>query len=140
MAILFGLVYDAGKEIFHVLMPCQLRFVINGILKIPEYMGQTFLMAAPIIVKGDIMVMNEDLKIFFYRSSFNSFVAFMLSGAVQGFVWICADQNLYSFTIYPARGEICMHGRRQKEHLIDPFPISLCCRRKLPGERIDQSL
>ena len=84
--------------------------------------------------------MNEELKIFFYRRSFNSFVAFMLSGAVQGFVWICADQNLYSFTIYPARGEICMHGRRQKEHLIDPFPISLCCRRKLPGERIDQSL
>jgi len=47
-------------QTMHFFIPGTVRLIIHAVFQVPQYMGKTFLMVCPIIIKSDIMVMDKD--------------------------------------------------------------------------------
>lgn len=55
---------------------CAVRFVIYTVFQITQYMGKTFLMICSIMIKGKIMVMDQNPLIILRDSTFYPFMPF----------------------------------------------------------------
>lgn len=66
------------KELFHLRIPWQVRLIIDTVLKMAENMSQTFLMIGSIVIISLIMIMDECLLILLHRSTFETFMTFVL--------------------------------------------------------------
>ena len=55
-----------------------MRLIIDTVLKIAENMSQTFLMIGSIVIISLIVIMDECLLILLHRSTFETFMTFVL--------------------------------------------------------------
>ncbi|GEA39551.1 hypothetical protein Ccl03g_52640 [Enterocloster clostridioformis] len=75
-------------------------------------MGQAFLVAAAVPVKGFLMVVDQDSLIVLYRCSCHTPMPFDFTGIVQGrAIRRRADKYIGTLPIYAGIGTVCMHDR-----------------------------
>ena len=99
-------------QCMHFFIPGTVWFVLYAGFQIPQYVGKTFLMICPIVVEGDIMVMDKDPLIVFCNRTLYSFVSLFLAGKVQGFsVRCCTDicRQLFPFSLAFVQS-VCITG------------------------------
>ena len=104
------------NQTMHFFIKGTVRLIIHAVFQVPQYMGKTYLMVCPIIIKSDIMVMDKDTLVILRNSSLYSFVPFFRAGKVQGFsVWRRTYIYITAFSVFPGVRTVCMHDRG-KQH------------------------
>ena len=70
-------------QTMHFFIPGTVRLIIHAVFQVPQYMGKTFLMVCPIIIKSDIM--DKDTLVILRNSSLYSFVPFFARAKYRAF-------------------------------------------------------
>ena len=115
-------------QVIHLVVPLPFRFVFLTPDQVSAVMLDTFLMSFPIIIKCQVVVMDNKPHVILQRRPFDPFVSFLFPSDIQCHALgrRCQHKDLSPFSIHTCIGEICIHDRGSHQPADDLFLLRLC--------------
>ena len=102
-------------------------------------MGKAFLMVSPIMVERHIVVMDQDLLVFFDRCAFYALAPFVFAEEIKKFIMVPSHKYMRVLPVHTACSRVHMHGRGKQEHGVYTLPFFFGLLGELFGKGIDEA-